>query len=244
VDYSDSFETIIATLPDAVASATSLEASAQALLGAIRATMLGQHVVLGRVFVVTTAESLQPSQRTFASELATRVGHASSMRPSTPTLALAATIGREPAWNDRRQSRGHAAIPLLSMDFVQGIPMIARLTSTLGIRLEGLDANEPGFDVDSMGRVGGVFHVADAKNNRDESGRLIIPDQDFVTTHHVHAVIGAGGGYLATQILAVAILFLDSAIDARQARRFSGVMSAFRNQTMMYALDGKLWDIP
>src|SRR5579884_2013583 len=42
-------------------------------------------------------------------------------------LVLLATVGDEPAWNDRRMSQNHQAIPLPSPHIVEGAPMIAQL---------------------------------------------------------------------------------------------------------------------
>lgn len=62
-------------------------------------------------------------------ELQTLVRAVSPEAPAIPhlrCLTLIATRGDEPDWNSRRTSRGHRAIPLLSVEMVQQAPMIAR----------------------------------------------------------------------------------------------------------------------
>src|SRR5512141_169465 len=52
-----------------------------------------------------------------------------SDEPRSPTmrcLTLLATAGDNPAWNDRRQSVGHQAIPLPSAKVVERLPMVAQ----------------------------------------------------------------------------------------------------------------------
>ena len=51
-------------------------------------------------------------------------------------LALLATIGDEPAWNSRHESRSHKAIALPSAEIVRAAPMIARLLEEMGLDIE------------------------------------------------------------------------------------------------------------
>ncbi len=52
--------------------------------------------------------------------------------PDLRCLTLVATRGDEEDWNSRLTSRGHRAIPLMSVEMVQQAPMIAQLITQLG----------------------------------------------------------------------------------------------------------------
>ena len=53
----------------------------------------------------------------------------------TKCLTLMGTVGDEPDWCSISGSRGHQAIPLMSEEGVEQIPMIARLLSELGLEI-------------------------------------------------------------------------------------------------------------
>ena len=65
-----------------------------------------------------------------------------------PCLALLATAGDEPDWNDRDRSRGHRAIPLASERMVEELPMIAQLIRQLGLDVGSVLRPDPKLLVD------------------------------------------------------------------------------------------------
>lgn len=128
-------------------------------------------------------------------------------------LALLATVGDEDAWNDRRRSAGHQAIPLPSAAVVERAPMVAELFRALGIALEHVVKPPASIVHDLEGKSYGVFHVRDARHSP------YIPAQDFVERNHVRSVVGFGGS-LKTGDFFATILFARTAVTTKAADRF------------------------
>jgi len=166
--------------------------------------------VLVRCYKTHAYGELPPDLQLFArKQLGTDTPPSDAMR----CLTLLATVGDEDAWNDRRRSAGHQAIPLPSTSVVERAPMIAELFRALGIGVEKL-VNPPKSIVhDLEGKSYGVFHVRDARKSPH------IPAQDFVEKHHVRAVLGFGGS-LKTGDYFATILFTRTAVTTQSADRF------------------------
>lgn len=151
-------------------------------------------------------------------------------------LTLLATVGDEPSWNSRQESKGHQAIALVSPEVVEEAPMIAQL-----IKQFGMDVREvvrPGERVvkDLGGRNYGVFYVPVAP------GSPYIPAQaEFVLRYGIQSVLGFGGTLASGDLFAV-ILFskvpiLESATD--QFRRLAAdvrvVLGKYRSSAVFSA---------
>src|SRR5262245_7688192 len=116
--------------------ATSLEEAAQALAAALY-TQFAESTILARVFITVPFAALPPLTQAFVRALP---GAAAALTEATPVLSLVGTQGQKPEWNDRRKSKQHRAIPLISVEFVDGIPMIARLLRELGVPLDWIES--------------------------------------------------------------------------------------------------------
>ena len=93
--------------------------AAQGFLEQLAATF--SSIVLARLFPRSSPSALCRRRRSaFASALAK---DSALLSASTRVLSLLGTVGREQAWNDRSRSRGHLAVPLLSRESVEGIPV-------------------------------------------------------------------------------------------------------------------------
>jgi hypothetical protein len=134
--------------------------------------------------------------------------------PSMRCLTLLATAGTQPAWNDRRASQGHRAIPLASREMVEQAPMIAELVRAFGLELADVVAPTTGGLVEAGGRTYGIFHVEDAWNSP-----YIPAQEDFVVPNRIRSVLGFGGALRSGDIFAV-ILFSRAAIGRDAADRF------------------------
>jgi PAS domain S-box-containing protein len=109
-------------------------------------------------------------------------------RPELPCLTLLATAGDCEAWNDRRRSRHHAAIPLESVEMVERAPMIASLLRQMGLTPEVALDPDSKMILDAGQHTFNVFHVQQA------NGNPAIPAQaDFVRPYGVRSVLGFGG---------------------------------------------------
>ena len=128
-------------------------------------------------------------------------------------LTLMGTAGVEKAWNDRRRSSGHQAIPLPTAAVVEQAPMVAQLIRALGLDIATAIAPSGDIVRDLAGKTYGVFHVPEAK------GSAYIPAQDFVTRYGVRSVVGFGGVLPSGDLFAV-ILFARVPVSQGSADRF------------------------
>ncbi len=153
---------------------------------------------------------LEPELQAFARA----VFQGQTLGPSIRCLTLLGTVGDESAWNFRRSSAGHQAIPLPSADIIEKAPMIAQLIRQFGLDLT--DVVQPTSDLvrNMTGKTYGVFHVPEA------AGSPYIPAQkDFVLKFGIRSVIGFGGSLPSGDLFAV-ILFSRVPISSETADRF------------------------
>ena len=140
--------------------------------------------------------------------------HESEPTDAMRCLTLIATVGDESAWNDRRRSNGHQAIPLASRGIVERAPMIAQLIKGFGLDLSDVVQTTPGVMRGAPGKTYGVFHVEDAL------GSPYIPAQSqFVEPYRIKSVLGFGGSLEAGDLFAI-ILFSRAPVSADAADRF------------------------
>ena len=106
-----------------VGNSQHLENAAQELATALH-TQFDESVVIARVFVTVPFAALPKSNKDFVRKLAESAGANEDLKAGTPVLSLIGTHGQEEDWDDRRKSKGHVGIPLISSSFVGTIPMI------------------------------------------------------------------------------------------------------------------------
>jgi hypothetical protein len=154
--------------------------------------------------------TLEPELQAFARAVLA----AETVAPTMRCLTLLGTAGDEPAWNSRRTSVEHQAIPLPSADIIEKAPMIAQLIRQFGLELA--DVVQPTTDLirGVAGKTYGVFHVPEAV------GSPYIPAQkDFVQKFRIRSVVGFGGSLPSSDLFAV-ILFSRVPISSETADRF------------------------
>ncbi len=212
-----------------VGKAPTLETAAGMVASQLFATF-EETTALARIYVVVPYRGLAPSVAAFVDQLAAKTGQSEHIHPETPVLTLLATHGTKPEWCDRTKSKGHVGIPLVSGEFVQAIPMVARLLKELGVDLAWLDV---ATDVNArrlLGGFNGVFFVDDAATARDNLGRAIIPAQDFVEEQGIKTVFGMGGFY-PDNTLVVLIVFARETLERSQVERFTSLISLLKGET-------------
>jgi hypothetical protein len=200
----------------AVAAATSVESAATAMCRLLAADLAGADeapaCVMVRAYVTHPYGGLPPDLQRWAK----RAFGAVAITPPEPgmrCLVLLATVGDEPEWNDRRQSRGHQAIPLPSPHVVERAPMIARLMREFGLDLARM-ARPATRIASAPGETEGVFHVEEA------AGSPFIPAQEgFVDRYGIHSVLGFGGLLPSGELFCI-ILFTRVHVPAGTAERF------------------------
>lgn len=181
--------------------------------------------VLVRCYKTHAYGELPPELQRFARrQLPSETAPSDEMR----CLALLATVGEEDAWNDRRRSAAHQAIPLPSTAVVERAPMIAQLFRALGVDLKDVVTPATSIVHDLEGRSYGVFHVRDARKSP------YIPAQDFVDRYHVRAVLGFGGS-LKTGDMFATVLFTRTTVTTKSADRFRALALHVKSTFFEYA---------
>jgi len=212
-----------------VESSQYLEKAAQELASALH-TQFDESVVIARVFVTVPFDALPEANRDFVRKLAESAGVAESLKAGTPVLSLIGTHGQEEDWNDRRKSKGHVGIPLISSSFVGAIPMISRLLQELGVPLDWADSHDTEIIVQTLSGSQGLFFVEDAGQATDQEGRKIIAAQDFVSSYDVKSVFGTGGVYPNGQMIVVVVFCRDSFAKS-EAEHFLALTQSFKGET-------------
>jgi PAS domain S-box-containing protein len=197
-------------------SASSMEGAAREIVRIFRSTLVdartgSPNCPLVRCFKTHPLNRLPPELAQAAQGLLTNERHA---RPDLPCLTLLATGGDYPQWNARRSSRGHAAIPLESVEIVERAPMIASLLRQMGVDLEAALYPDPTLILDLDQHSFNVFHVEDA------IGSPSIPAQsEFVLPHGIRSVLGFGGLFPGGELFTV-IMFSRVTIPRETADMF------------------------
>jgi hypothetical protein len=155
--------------------------------------------------------------RDLPEELRTLVRAASPEAPPAPDLrclTLIATRGDDPRWNSRHDSRGHRAIPLVSVEMVQQAPMIAQLITQLGIPIANVVRPSRALLLDQEQTAHNVFYVPHALGSPH-----IVAQEEFVARYGIQSVLGFGG-ILASGDLFAVIMFSKVAISPDVADQF------------------------
>ena len=187
-----------------------------------------ESVVLARLFATVPYGELPVPNRVVVDALTQSKGVKHLLKEETPVLSLVATNGAQLEWNDRRRSKGHVGIPLVSAAFIEAIPMMSRLLKQLGNDLSWIDSNDTSLVTKTVGNLSGVFYVADAKKEVDQKGRKVIAAQDFVAANKVETVFGFGGRYIGQRVFFVTILFLNERLSRAKAEEFAAALSSFK----------------
>ncbi len=221
--------------------AASLEEAAQLLADACFEEFK-ESLVLVRIFATVPYAKLPPFNQEFAKNLAAKMGRENELSANTPVLSLMGTRGVQPTWSDRRQSKGHVGIPMISKEVVQTIPMIAQMLKDLGLGLDWLSGTDVCEASENRGHTGGVFLVPDAKTATDTQDRNIIPEQGFVEEYGVKTVFGNGARIAVegNDFLA-SIFFSRQSLDRSTAHRFNSLLYLFKTVTSHLVETGRLF---
>lgn len=134
--------------------------------------------------------------------------------PDLRCLTLVATRGEEADWNSRLTSRGHRAIPLMSVEMVQQAPMIAQLITQLGLPIANVVRPSRALLLDQEQTTHNVFFVPRALGSPH-----IVAQEEFVVRYGIQSVLGFGG-LLASGDLFAVILFSKVPISPDAADQF------------------------
>jgi hypothetical protein len=232
--------TIQRTLQEQSGGCASLEDAAQLAADSLYAEFPDSFALV-RVYATVPFGQLPPARRTFVDKLAESKGVRDQVRDGTLVLSLLGTRGEVAGWSSAHESRGHLGIPLVSLDFIDAIPMVSRLLKELGVPLDWVTGSNTQVQTRNVGKLIGLFYVRDAATDLDQHGRKIITAQDFVATHRVKTVFGFGSAYLMTTTLLAVILFSHEDVDKQQAQRFSYLANSFTASTARLVSAGKIF---
>lgn len=126
-------------------------------------------------------------------------------------LTLLGTAGEVPAWNDRRLSEGHKAIPLVDEPMVEQLPMVVQLIRQLGLEVSAVVNPNLERAVELSQKTYDVFHVPDAL------GSPHLPAQDFIRAHGIRSALGFGGMLYTGDFYAV-VLFSKVSITVDKSQ--------------------------
>lgn len=196
----DDLVDVAASLRSAAAGASCMEHAAKAMIDRLRQELADEHdqpaCALVRFYVTARFGDLDPPVQLIA-----RTGIpaelSSLLSRETRCITLLASTGIEPAWNDRRTSSNHQAIPLLSEELVERLPMVAGLFRGLNIDSGSVVRPDPKQIAVRSARHYDVFFVADALSSP------LIPDKQFVERYGVHSALGFGGVLPSGELFAV-----------------------------------------
>lgn len=234
---STGLDAIEASMARRLRAGATLQHAANAFVDALVARA-PRTTVLARVLVTRPYRELPPAEQAFADGLARTHGVRNRLRPETPVLALLATRGREPAWNDPRLSRSHRAVPLTDGPFVRTMPMVGRMLEDLGFPVDGLGPSPERYGARLGDRAMGVFHVPDA--SAPEAAGMM-SSRDFVVSHGIRSVFGLGSVYLDGSVLVVLVFSRDIA-DRETVVRLAPLAAALKQRTYAAVAAGRIFD--
>jgi len=129
-------------------------------------------------------------------------------------LTLFGTRGVLEAWDDRKRSGEHQAIPLPSAAFVSNFPMVAQVISQFGLDVEFVIQPDSRNILANVGKMFNVFHIGEAEGNQ-----YLTDQQEFVKSHGVQSVLGVGGLFPSGNLFVV-LMFSRVAISRQIAEMF------------------------
>ena len=133
--------------------------------------------------------------------------------PNLRCQTLLATVGDNPLWHSRHNSRFYKVHPL-SKEIVNVTPMFAQVSEMFGIMLDQAVDPDPGLIIDQVESTYNIFHVPDAVGN------AYIPDQtEFVAPYGVQSLLGFYG-LLPSGSLFTVIVFAKVAIEREATNYF------------------------
>jgi len=147
---------------------------------------------------------------------------------TTSCMALIGTYGREPAWRDRRKSRGHQ---VLSMGQDRA-PMVAAALNQL--RLHEVQVS-PAIHLESSSMFTSYFLVENAL------GSAAVPSQtEFVQPYHVASVIGLGSSFTSKSAF-ILLGFSTVPISRDIAEHLTGLTPFVGTILATYDARGQIW---
>lgn len=184
-----------------------------------------------RLYIMLPYAKLPLPHQQFVTQVAQVRNQAGLIKPQTPVLSLLGSQGARPEWREIRKSANHLAIPLISKEFIQQAPMMSAMLKEMGVNLEWFDRPQRDIFTYPVGRMGGVFYVADAAQAQDSQGRNIIPDQDFVSQNRIKSVFGSMGTYFSDKSFVAMVFFTNEKLEKTTVIPYTSLANSFTAAT-------------
>ena len=188
-----------AALRDLGVEANSMEETANRIVRYLHTYLTeasgGRVCALTRFFITMPYSELDEDNQRHARKLLGGVPDDTQLRCQT----LLATVGVEPAWNDRRKSNYYKNLPLTS-EILDANPMYVQFAQTFGVVLDRSVTPDPALIAELEQHSYNVFHVPDARDSE------YVPDQEhFVIPYGIRSVLGFFGMLPSSQVFSVVI---------------------------------------
>ena len=216
--------------------------AAQACLNRLYEEFAGA-LVLGRVYVTVPFAFLPEREKQFTRRVAAERNVGEKLADDTIVIALAASRGAKPAWNDPANSRRRLAVPLLDSGFLERIPLVGRVLGAAMNDAPWLKRQETLILTETTGKLSYLLMVKDARMELTSDGVKAVPDQSFVDENNVRAVLALGGRYLNGTSM-VMILFTTEELTHEQATKFTTLVNTIKPATMKPVMTGKILFAP
>ena len=132
----------------------------------------------------------------------------------TLCVALLASAGRKPAWNDRKASTGSRVVPLTSETDLRRTPLLVALGEQLGLDVPAYLVRSPEDRPHDHRPAYGHLLV------RQASASTLVPERDFMVEHGVKTVLAVGGA-LPMGACFFLVLFSDAEVTPEAAEMFT-----------------------
>ena len=200
-------------------------------------------LVLGRVYVTVPFAFLPEREAEFTRRVAAQRNAGEKLSDDTIVVALAASRGAKPEWNDPANSGGRLAVPLFDASSLECIPLVGRVLGATMTDVPWLKRRETLILQESTGKMSYLLMVKDARTELASNGRKAVPDQAFVNENHVRAVLAFGGRYSNATSL-VMVLFTTEDVTQEQASKFTTLVNTIKTVTMKQVMAGKILFAP
>lgn len=207
-----------------------LREAAEACMGRLHDEFAGS-LAVARCYTTLPFAFLPDAEKAWARRVAAERNLAAELVDDTTVVVLAATRGSEAEWNDRGSARHHLAVPLLTPECLEPIPLVGRILGATVSDLPWLKRQETLVMTETTGKMSQLILVEDARTTLTSNGAKAVADQELVVELGVRSVMAMGGRYLNGASLVV-VLFTTESLSQEQATKFPTLVNAIKSATM------------
>lgn len=190
-----------------------------------------ESLVLARCYTTIPFAFMPEREKESATQQASERNLSEKLGKDSTVAVLAAARGRRTEWSDPTSPFHHLAVPLLTPECLEPIPLVGRVLGATVTDLSWLKRQETLMMTDTTGGMSHLILVEDARTARGSDGASAVPDQAFVAENSVRSVISMGGRYLNGSSL-VLVLYTTETLSHEQATKFPTIVNTMKTATM------------